>query len=126
MTVCACALIVHIASTYSAVARVIMATSAMGAIPILPKEEEEKLLPIQLFDVLIAETQVAYAANVPVNSQYRMNYQEHIRTTGHSTRSSTSSPGTRRDETSTYRQLFKRRHPDVELGPPGDLKTSGG
>jgi len=65
-------LIVHIASTFSAVARVIMATSAMSHGPILCKEEEELLDPRELNDLLVYETRLAYQVNIPVKHQYRM------------------------------------------------------
>jgi len=84
----------HIASTYSAMGQVIIATSAMSPEPILPVEEEEKLTPGQLHDVLVRETQLAKRANVPIHRQYRMkkgSYREHLHQKEESTRSSDSS-----------------------------------
>jgi hypothetical protein len=61
----------HIATTYSAMGRVIMATSAMSPDRILTKEEEEKLTPIQLYDVLLLKTYKAKVNPVPIRLQYR-------------------------------------------------------
>mmetsp|Transcript_35096 Transcript_35096/g.73096 ORF Transcript_35096/g.73096 Transcript_35096/m.73096 type:complete len:182 (-) Transcript_35096:749-1294(-) len=68
----------HIASTYSAMGQVIMATSAMSSEPILPTDEEEKLTPGELYHVLLHETMLAKKAEVPINKQYRMDYRQHL------------------------------------------------
>jgi hypothetical protein len=61
----------HIATTYSAMGRVIMATSAMSPDRILEKADEEKLTPTQLYDVLLHRTYQAKANPVAISSQYR-------------------------------------------------------
>jgi hypothetical protein len=61
----------HIATTYSAMGRVIMATSAMSPDRILEKADEEKLTPIQLYDVLLHRTYQAKANPVLISRQYR-------------------------------------------------------
>ena len=109
LTVCSSSLMLHIISTYSALAKVVMSTSAMGEIPILPKEEEEKLLPPHLFDLLIAETRIAQQIKVPVNKQYRMNYQSLLR------ERSRSNSGRSNNVKMTYEESFVHRHPDVDL-----------
>jgi len=78
LTATGAALIIHIASTYSSMGRVIMATSAMGPTPILSKEEEDELTPAQLSSLLLDDTRLARRAKIPVNRQYRMNYQETV------------------------------------------------
>ena len=80
LTAAGSVLIIHIASTYSSMGRVIMATSAMSPIRIIPKEEEERLTPSQLSVVLLNETRQARKAKIPVNQQYRMkHYHESVR-----------------------------------------------
>jgi hypothetical protein len=61
----------HIATTYSAMGRVIMSTSAMSPDRILEKADDEKLTPIQLYDVLLQRTYAAKANPVAINRQYR-------------------------------------------------------
>ena len=70
----------HLASTYSAMGEVILATSAMSKKkPMLSKADEERLTPAELYKVLLLQHDVAKQAQVPVNKQYRMDYQEHMR-----------------------------------------------
>jgi hypothetical protein len=71
LTVAAILQLTHIATTYSAMGRVIMATSAMSSERILEKADEEKLTPIQLYDVLLHKTYNAKKNPVLVNRQYR-------------------------------------------------------
>jgi hypothetical protein len=71
LTVAAILQLTHIATTYSAMGRVIMATSAMSSERILEKADEEKLTPIQLYDVLLHKTYKAKRNPVLVNHQYR-------------------------------------------------------
>ena len=95
LTATGSALIIHIAITYSAMGRIIMATSAMGSTPIIPKEEEEELTPVQLSALLLNESRLACEAKIPVNRQYRRNVAHH-------------------DALSiTYAESVNRRHPDV-------------
>lgn len=70
---------IHIASTFSAMGEVVMASSAMSSSAVLPKSEEESLTPAELYKVLLLERDLARQAHVPVNKQYRMDYQEYIR-----------------------------------------------
>ena len=79
LTVAAIFLVIHISSTYSAMAAVIMSTSAMSSQPIISQEEEEKLSPAELYSVLLNETKLAKRARVPINRQYRMDYHNYIR-----------------------------------------------
>lgn len=129
MTAFGVALVIHIASTYSALARVIMATSAMGEVPILPKAEEEKLSPGQLFDVLIAETRLAQQAKIPVYRQYRVNYQEQLHAFQKQALRNRSlhavDGGSHHSVKLTYRDLFVHRHPDVELGLERSNNSNG-
>lgn len=78
LTATGAALIIHISSTYSSMGQIIMATSAMAPTPILPKEEEDELTPAQLSCLLLDDTRLARRAKIPVNRQYRMNYQEAV------------------------------------------------
>jgi hypothetical protein len=71
LTVAAILQLSHIATTYSAMGRVIMANSAMSSDRILEKADEEKLTPIQLYDVLLHRTYEARANPVPISRQYR-------------------------------------------------------
>jgi hypothetical protein len=71
LTVAAILQLTHIATTYSAMGRVIMATSAMSSERILEKADEEKLTPIQLYDVLLHRTYKAKENPVLINRQYR-------------------------------------------------------
>jgi hypothetical protein len=71
LTVAAILQLIHIATTYSAMGRVIMATSAMSSERILEKADEEKLTPIQLYDVLLHRTYKAKKNPVLINRQYR-------------------------------------------------------
>lgn len=72
-------IIVHIASTFSAVGRIIMGTSAMADDPILNRDEAEKLSPDELNDLLVHETHLGRKAAIKVQQQYRMNYHEVVR-----------------------------------------------
>jgi hypothetical protein len=71
LTVAAILQLSHIATTYSAMGRVIMATSAMSSDRILEKADEEKLTPIQLYDVLLHRAYKAKKDPVLINRQYR-------------------------------------------------------
>ena len=71
LTVAAILQLSHIATTYSAMGRVIMATSAMSSERILEKADEEKLTPIQLYDVLLHRAYKAKKDPVLINRQYR-------------------------------------------------------
>ena len=99
LTAAGSVLIIHIASTYSSIGRVIMATSAMGPTPILPKEEEDELNPSQLSAVLLNETRLARKAKIPVNQQYRINYHEAM--------------SNRRAKNFTYEESVRVRHSDA-------------
>ncbi|KAL7563283.1 hypothetical protein ACA910_016644 [Epithemia clementina (nom. ined.)] len=78
LTIVGVLLMSHISGTYSAMGEVIMATSAMAPDPILSEEQEEKMVPRELYHALLHETQLAEKANIPINRQYRMNYKECI------------------------------------------------
>lgn len=64
-------LMLHIVSTYSALAQIIMDTGAMSSNPILEQELEEDLSPPQLGEELLRRTRESRLSNVPVNSKYR-------------------------------------------------------
>ena len=71
-------LMLHIISTFSALGRLILATRAMGAIPILPKEEEEGLTPDQLTQSLLRVSSLTQQSPTPINQQYSYNSQQII------------------------------------------------
>lgn len=72
-------LVIHIASTFSSLGRIILGTSAMSHERILPKVDEEDLTPNQLNDVLVYETLLSRQADISIRHQYRMDYHETIR-----------------------------------------------
>jgi len=69
----------HTITTYSAIARIIMHTSAMGNESILEQFEEEQLSPAQLSDALIENALRARVLDIPVNRQYKIRYQDRVR-----------------------------------------------
>jgi hypothetical protein len=71
LTVGGVLLIIHIVSTYSALAQIIMETGGMSSHRVLDKEYEEEMLPPQLAEELLKRTREARLKNVPVNLQYR-------------------------------------------------------
>ncbi|CAB9510573.1 expressed unknown protein [Seminavis robusta] len=72
-------LLIHIVNTFSSMGRVIMDSGAMSQIPILDPEEEEKLDPHELSAVLIKRVVLARKAQVPINHQYKVDYQDTLR-----------------------------------------------
>mmetsp|Transcript_1376 Transcript_1376/g.2706 ORF Transcript_1376/g.2706 Transcript_1376/m.2706 type:complete len:127 (-) Transcript_1376:100-480(-) len=64
-------LIVHIVSTYSALARIIMDTGAMSSRRVLDQEKEDDMTPSQLAEELLRRTRDARVNDVPVNLKYR-------------------------------------------------------
>lgn len=64
-------LIVHIVSTYSALARIIMETGAMGSRRVLDQEKEDDMTPQELAEELLRRTRDARIKSVPVNQKYR-------------------------------------------------------
>jgi hypothetical protein len=56
---------------------------AMSHLPILDPEEEEKLSPTELSDVLIKRVLAARKAKVCVNDQYKVDYQEALKDVQH-------------------------------------------
>lgn len=101
LTIITMACIGHVVTTFGAVARLVMVTSAMGHTSILPRGEEEKLLPHELTNVLLTESAIYRRLDTPVNRQYRRNY-----------------PRTDTEEEQeplTYKKSLERRHPDIEL-----------
>ena len=72
-------LFVHLASTYSAMGEIIIATSAMSHSTVLEKTDEERLTPVELYKVLLLEHDLAKRAKVPIMKQYRIDYFNSIR-----------------------------------------------
>lgn len=101
LTVLTIACIGHVVTTFGAVARLVMVTSAMGHTSILPRGEEEKLLPHELSNVLLTEAAIYRRLDTQVNRQYRHNYP----------RSDTEED----EEPLTYKTSLERRHPDIQL-----------
>ena len=64
-------LIVHIVSTYSALARIIMNTGAMSSKRVLDQELEDDMTPSELAEELLKRTREAMVNPVPVNLKYR-------------------------------------------------------
>jgi hypothetical protein len=91
----------HVVTTYSSLGRIILATSAMGSTPILPKSEEEKLLPKQLTHLLLAECVLSKDLDTAVNRQYSRN-------TLHAANLQDELPF-------SYHESLRRRHPDINL-----------
>jgi len=65
-------LFLYISSTMSTIGSIIMSTSAMSSDRILKEESENVLDPKQLNSILLYETEVAQAAQIPVQDQYRI------------------------------------------------------
>ena len=101
LTVLTMTCIGHVVSTFGAVARLVMATSAMGHTSILPRGEEEKLLPHELSNVLLTEAAIYRRLGTQVNRQYRNNYPR--------------SEAEEEQEPLTYKTSLIRRHPDIQL-----------
>ena len=91
----------HVVSTFGAMARLVMMTSAMGCTSILPKGEEEKLLPHELSNVLLTESAIYRRLDTPVNRQYSRNYPR--------------TDAEEEDEPLTYKRSLECRHPDIEI-----------
>lgn len=72
-------LLVHLASTYSAMGEIIMATSAMSTSTVLERADEERMTPVELYKVLLLEHDLARKAKVPIMKQYRIDYFNSIR-----------------------------------------------
>lgn len=51
----------------------------MSNLPIIDPEEEEKLDPHELSDILIKRVLLARKARVPINNQYKIDYQETLK-----------------------------------------------
>jgi len=98
MTLVTFCLLVHVMSTFSAISRIIMATSAMAETPILPTHVEMKLSPKRLTDVLLTEAAVAKSLQTKVRRQYLANY-----------------PDLETREETTYESLLRHRHPDFKM-----------
>jgi hypothetical protein len=99
LTVFTIACVGHVISTFSALGRMIMMTSAMGNVPILPRGDEEAMLPHQLTNVLLQEAGVARQLDTKVNQQYRLNNNDNIHN----------------DDPLTYEMSLRRRYPHIEL-----------
>ena len=65
-------LIVHIVSTYSALARIIMETGAMSAHRVLDEEKEDDMNPSELAEELLKRTREARLNDIPINRKYRL------------------------------------------------------
>ena len=79
MSLCGVIMITHIATTYSRVGQVIMATNAMSSRErIFAKDKEEKMTPRQLGMALLAETKRSIQAGIPVQKQYRLNHSQRV------------------------------------------------
>lgn len=75
-------LIVHIVSTYSALARIIMDTGAMSSSRVLDQQKEDDMNPSELAEELLKRTREARSNAVPVNLKYRevnKKYRESVR-----------------------------------------------
>lgn len=72
-------MVIIISSTYSALGNVIMHTSAMSSERIMPKDLEDQMDPHQLTNALLYKTKLSKEMKIPVNEQYRMDYQEALR-----------------------------------------------
>lgn len=74
-------LLIHLASTYSAMGELVLATGAMSTTaggPV-PKEQEERLTPVELTKLLLLQHDLARQAAVPLPQQYRMaDYHQHL------------------------------------------------
>ena len=79
LTVMAFFVIFHIITTFSAISRVIMLTSAMSSTRIMQREEEEKMTPEQLSDALISRARLAKTLDVSIAKQYRIDCHELMR-----------------------------------------------
>jgi hypothetical protein len=64
-------LIVHIVSTYSAIAQIIMSTGAMSSHRVMERAFEEERLPPQLAEELLRRTLQARSNQTPVSAQYK-------------------------------------------------------
>jgi hypothetical protein len=104
LTILTVLLIGHVITTFSAMGRVIMGTSAMGHEPILPKGTEEKLLPYELTNVLLTETLISQDLQTKVNRQYRHNFDK----SKHEDQSTT-------QPEASYEASLRCRHPDIQL-----------
>lgn len=63
-------LMVHIVSTYSALARIIMDNGTMSSFRVLDQEVEEEMLSTELGEELLRKTIQARKAAIPVNQMY--------------------------------------------------------
>lgn len=95
-------LIVHIVSTYSALARIIMDTGAMSSKRVLDQEKEDDMTPSELAEELLKRTRDARLNAVPVNLKYREINKEYI-------------------EAAKTRSLFKSDRSSGEYGVGGGL-----
>ena len=68
-----------VSSSFDESSHCLCTVGAMSHLPILDPEEEEKLNPNQLSDVLIMRVLTAKKAKVSVNDQYTVDYQETLR-----------------------------------------------
>ena len=103
LTVLTVVVIGHVIATFSALARLVMNTSAMGPTPIVPRVEEETLLPHELTNVLLAEAQIARRLQIKVNHQYKYNSSE------------LEKDSTGQQAVITYEMSLRRRFPDIEV-----------
>jgi len=76
-------LIVHIVSTYSAIAQIIMSTGAMSSYRVMDRTYEEEKLPRQLAEELLRRTLEARANETPVSAQYKEINRASVMTGGH-------------------------------------------
>jgi len=61
----------HIVSTFSIFGRIILHSNAMSEIAIFPREEEEEMMPVPLFENLLEKTKENL--DIPIAIQYRRN-----------------------------------------------------
>lgn len=102
----------HVISTFSALARMIMFTSAMGNTPILPRDDEESMLPHQLTNVLLQETYMARKLGIQVNQQYRHN---NPNPNPNDTQQQKQQEHAEEETPLTYEMSLRRRYPDVQV-----------
>jgi len=88
--------VVHVVTAFSMLGRLITNSSAMAETPIMPKEQEEKLTPKEISDILLAEAEIHRRLRIPINKQYLANM--HV---------AGSSP--------SYATSLIRRHPGIRI-----------
>jgi len=78
LTILCTVFILHITSTSSAVAGIIMYSGGIGDERIIESKVERELDPPDLTETLIEKCTVAKNGNIPVSEQYRIKYQEQL------------------------------------------------